>query len=211
MMDDANDGFISDVAFTDAVKRAQRARGSRDMFQKRVEKRDWPDKISSDFAGFIAERDSFYLATASADGQPYIQHRGGPAGFLKVLDEKTLGFADYSGNRQYVSIGNLAENDRAHIFLMDYMHQKRVKVWGRLRAVEDDPDLVERLMPTGYQARPERAFLFTVTAWDVNCPQHIPRKFDMDLVKHQFDKMEAEIESLKAEVERLSRETRSDL
>ena len=160
MMDDANDGFISDVAFTDAVKRAQRARGSRDMFQKRVEKRDWPDKISSDFAGFIAERDSFYLATASADGQPYIQHRGGPVG---------------------------------------------------LRAVEDDPDLVERLMPTGYQARPERAFLFTVTAWDVNCPQHIPCKFDMDLVKHQFDKMEAEIESLKAEVERRRRETRSDL
>ena len=203
MTDDPTDGFISDVAFTDSVKRAQSARGSRNMFQKRLEKRDWPDEISSDFAGFIAERDSFYLATSSADGQPYIQHRGGPAGFLKVLDEKTLGFADYSGNRQYVSIGNVSENDRAFIFLMDYMHQKRVKIWGRLSVVEGDPELINRLMPTGYQARPERAFLFKVTAWDVNCPQHIPRKFDMDLVKHQIDKMTAEIDALKAEVARL--------
>ena len=206
MPDEPIDGFISDIAFTESVKRAQRARGSRDMFQKRVEKRDWPDKISADFAGFIAERDSFYLATASADGQPYIQHRGGPAGFLKVIDEKTLGFADYSGNRQYVSLGNLAENDRAFIFFMDYMHQKRVKVWGRLSAIEGDPELVDKLMPPGYQARPERVLIFKVSAWDVNCPQHIPRKFDMDLVKHQFDKMTAEIETLKAEVARLKGE-----
>lgn len=206
MPDDPSDGFIADVAFTDSVKRAQRARGSRDMFQKRLEKRDWPDKISADFAGFIAERDSFYLATASADGQPYIQHRGGPPGFLKVIDEKTLGFADYSGNRQYVSLGNLAENDRAFIFFMDYMHQKRVKVWGRLSAIEGDPELVDKLMPPGYQARPERVLIFKVSAWDVNCPQHIPRKFDMDLVKHQFDKMTAEIEALKAEVARLKGE-----
>ncbi len=206
MPDDPSDGFIADVAFTDSVKRAQRARGSRDMFQKRLEKRDWPDKISADFAGFISERDSFYLATASADGQPYIQHRGGPPGFLKVIDEKTLGFADYSGNRQYVSLGNLAENDRAFIFFMDYMHQKRVKVWGRLSAIEGDPELVDKLMPPGYQARPERVLIFKVSAWDVNCPQHIPRKFDMDLVKHQFDKMTAEIEALKAEVARLKGE-----
>ena len=206
MPDDPSDGFIADVAFTDSVKRAQRARGSRDMFQKRLEKRDWPDKISADFAGFIAERDSFYLATASADGQPYIQHRGGPPGFLKVIDEKTLGFADYSGNRQYVSLGNLAENDRAFIFFMDYMHQKRVKVWGRLSAIEGDPELVDKLMPPGYQARPERVLIFKVSAWDVNCPQHIPRKFDMDLVKHQFDKMTAEIEALKTEVARLKGE-----
>lgn len=203
MPDDGNNGFNSDVAFTESVKRAQAARGSREMFQKRVERTDWPDKISNDFAGFIAERDSFYLATASADGQPYIQHRGGPAGFLKVLDEKTLGFADYAGNRHYVSVDNISENDRAHIFLMDYMHQKRVKVWGRLREIEGNDELTAKLIPPGYQARPERVFLFTVTAWDVNCPQHIPRKFDMALVKYQFDKMEAEIAALKAEVARL--------
>jgi predicted pyridoxine 5'-phosphate oxidase superfamily flavin-nucleotide-binding protein len=170
--------FISDVAFTLAVKRVQDRQGSRHGYDQMARSRDWSDTITADLAAFVAERDSLYLATASADGQPYIQHRGGPRGFLRVVDEHTLGFADYSGNRQYITVGNASENDRAFIFLMDYEHQRRVKVWGRIEVIEDDPRLTDRLMPEGYDAKAERAVLFHVEAWDVNCPQHIPRKVD---------------------------------
>ena len=126
----------------------------------------------------LGERDSAYLATANSAGQPYIQHRGGPKGFIRVLDDKTLGFADFVGNRQYITTGNLAENDRAFLFLMDYAHRRRVKIWGKARVVENDAELLAKLMPEGYDARPQQPILLTIEAWDVNCPQHIPQKFD---------------------------------
>ena len=151
--------FTSDIAFTPAVKAAQERLGSRDGYARMEEKGGWRDRVSEDLTAFISQRDSFYLATASAEGQPYIQHRGGPPGFLAVLDDKTLAFADFSGNRQYISTGNLSENDRAYFFLMDYPNRRRIKIWGTARVVEDDPALLEKLMAPGYEARPERAIL----------------------------------------------------
>ena len=127
--------------------------------------------------GFIAELDTAFLATVSAEGAPYIQHRGGPKGFIKVLDDKTLGFADFAGNKQYITISNLAGNDRAYLFLLDFANRQRIKVWGRARVVENDPALMERLVDPGYRARPERAILFTIEAWDVNCSQHITERY----------------------------------
>ena len=172
----------SDVAFSPAVKAAQSRLGSRGGYARMEGKGGWRDTITDELADFIAERDSFYIATASADGQPYIQHHGGPKGFLKVLGERTLGFADFAGNRQNISLGNLSENDRAQLFLMDYAGRRRIKVWGRARVVEDDPALVERLIDPGSEARPERAFVFEIEAWDVNCPQHItPRYTDAEI------------------------------
>ena len=172
----------SDVAFSPAAKAAQSRLGSRGGYARMEGKGGWRDTITDELADFIAERDSFYIATASADGQPYIQHHGGPKGFLKVLGERTLGFADFAGNRQYISLGNLSENDRAQLFLMDYAGRRRIKVWGRARVVEDDPALVERLIDPGSEARPERAFVFEIEAWDVNCPQHItPRYTDAEI------------------------------
>ncbi len=191
--------FVSDIAFTPSVKTEQEKRGSRDGYQKMAVKRDWRDTVSQDLETFISERDSFYLATASKDGQPYIQHRGGPKGFLKVLDEHTLAFADYSGNKQYISIGNLAENDQAYIFLMDYPNRRRIKIWGRAKIVEDDAELLARLMPDGYKARPERVFVFTITAWDVNCPQHIVPRYDEDMVRQVTQKLTARVGELEAE------------
>jgi uncharacterized protein len=167
----------SDVAFTPAVKAVQERRGSRKSYRRLEERGGWQTKVTPDLAAFLAERDSAYLATANAAGQPYVQHRGGPKGFIRVLDEKTLGFPDYVGNRQYISTGNLTENDRAFLFLMDYAQRRRVKIWGRARVVADDPQLLAWLMPEGYNARPEQALLFTIEASDVNCPQHIPQKF----------------------------------
>ena len=151
----------------------------------------------------MAERDSAYLATANAAGQPYIQHRGGPKGFIRVIDDKTLGFVDYTGNRQYITTGNLAENDHAFLFLMDYAQRRRVKLWGRARVVEDDPELIARLMPERYDAHPLQVILFTLEAWDINCPQHIPQKIDAADVKKVFDKLNRRIEELEAENTRL--------
>ncbi len=191
--------FVSDIAFTPSVKTEQEKRGSREGYQKMAAKRDWRYTVSGDLETFIAERDSFYLATSSKDGQPYIQHRGGPKGFLKVLDEHTLAFADYSGNKQYISVGNLAENDQAYIFLMDYANRRRIKIWGRAKIVEDDAELLARLMPDGYKARPERVFVFTITAWDVNCPQHIVPRYDEDMVRQVTQKLTARVGELEAE------------
>lgn len=191
--------FVSDVAFTPSVKAEQDKRGSRAGYQKAVEKNDWRDTVTEDLGTFIAARDSFYLATASADGQPYIQHRGGPKGFLRVLDEKTLAFADYGGNRQYISLGNLAENDRAYIFLMDYANRRRVKIWGRAKVVEDDAELLARLMPDGHRARPQRVFVFEIAAWDVNCPQHIVQRYDEGTVRLATEKLTQRIAALEAE------------
>lgn len=193
----------SDVAFTPAVKAVQERRGSRKSYRRMEEGGGWQTRVTPDLAAFLAERDSAYLATASAAGQPYVQHRGGPKGFIRVLDEKTLGFADYVGNRQYITTGNLAENDRAFLFLMDYAERRRVKIWGRARVVADDPQLLARLMPEGYDARPEQAILFTIEAWDVNCPQHIPQKLDATDVAAAIEHLEHRINELEAENARL--------
>ncbi len=193
----------SDIAFTPAVKIEQEKRGSRDNYQRMLEKRDWGNSVNEALALFITERNSFYLATATKDGQPYIQHRGGPKGFLKVIDEKTLGFADYAGNRQYISIGNAAENDKAYIFLMDYTNRRRIKLWGKIRVVEDDPQLLEKLYDPGTKGRAERAFLFELAAWDVNCPQHIPQMFDLETVEIATRKLTERVKELEAEVARL--------
>ena len=173
---------LSDVAFTPSVKAAQEQRGSRAGYAVMERKGGWSDVISPDLATFIGQRDSLYLGTASADGQPYIQHRGGLKGFVKIIDGKTLAFADFSGNRQYISVGNLDENDRAFIFLMDYPNRRRIKIWGRAEYVEDSPELFERLADPAYGANVERALLFHVEAWDVNCPQHITPRFTAEEV-----------------------------
>jgi hypothetical protein len=190
----------SDVAFSPAVKAAQEKRGSRERYAKVEEKGGFRTAITQDLAAFLAEARSFYLATASADGQPYLQHRGGPPGFLRVLDERTLAFADFKGNRQYITTGNLAENPRACIFVMDYAHRRRVKLWGRARAVEDDAALLARLWPEGYQARPEQAIVFEAEAWDTNCPQHIPQMFHADDVARTVVQLQTRINELEAEV-----------
>ena len=193
----------SDVAFTEAVKAQQTRRGSRAGYRRMEEKGGWQDRVTPDLAAFLGERDSFYFATASAAGQPYIQHRGGPRGFLKAVDDKTLGFADFAGNKQYISLGNLSENDRAQIFLMDYANRQLVKIWGRARVVEDDPVLLARLADPAYRGRPERAILFEITAWDVNCPQHIAPRYSEDLVALATEKLRSRIAELEAEVTRL--------
>ena len=193
----------SDIAFTEAVKAQQTRRGSRAGYRRMEEKGGWQDRVTPDLAAFLGERDSFYFATASAAGQPYIQHRGGPRGFLKAVDDKTLGFADFAGNKQYISLGNLSENDRAHIFLMDYANRQRVKIWGRARVVEDDPALLARLADPAYRGRPERAILFEITAWDVNCPQHIVPRYSQDLIALATDKLRSRIAELEVEVARL--------
>ena len=193
----------SDVAFTPAVKAIQERLGSRHGYARMEQERGWGRTITDDVAAFIAERDSFYLGTASADGQPYIQHRGGKRGFLKVIDEHTLAFADFAGNRQYISMGNLSENDRAYIFLMDYPNRRRIKIWGRAEFVEGDADLLARLVDDGYDARPERAFVFHVEAWDVNCPQHITPRFTQEEIEPAIRELEQRNESLQARVKEL--------
>jgi uncharacterized protein len=188
----------SDIVFTPAARRAQAARGSARVYEKRIAA-GFPDRVTDELATFIADLDTAFLATVSAAGAPYIQHRGGPKGFIKVLDDKTLGFADYAGNRQYITISNLADNNRAYLFLLDFARRRRIKVWGRARVVEDDPALLTRLVDPGYRARPERAILFTVEAWDVNCSQHITPRFTEDEVAQATSPLLQRIASLEAE------------
>ena len=192
--------YSSDVAFTPAVKTIQARKGSRRGYAQVEENGGWRTEVDDNLAAFLADTDSLFLATASADGQPYMQHRGGPKGFVKVLDKQTLAFADYSGNRQYITQGNLAENPKANIFIMDYAHRRRVKLWGTARVVEDDPALLTSLMPAGYKARPEQVILFTIAAWDTNCPQHIPQKFDAGDVAAALAARDARIAELEAEL-----------
>ena len=189
--------YTSDVAFTPAVKNLQEAKGSRRGYAKMEEKGGWQDTITDDLAGFIAGRDSFYLGTASADGQPYIQHRGGKPGFLKVLDGKTLAFADFRGNRQYITAGNLSENDKAYIFLMDYPNRRRIKIWGHARVTED-PEIMERLTDADYEGVPEQAVVFDITAWDVNCPQHITPRYTETEVGEIVAPLKRRIEELES-------------
>ncbi|MBW6398217.1 pyridoxamine 5'-phosphate oxidase family protein [Roseomonas sp. HJA6] len=196
-------GALSDVAFSPAVRAIQEARGSREAFARRERRGGWPSEITPDLAAFIAAQRSFYLATASADGQPYVQHRGGPPGFLRVLDPETLGFADLSGNRQYITLGNLSENPRVQLFLMDYAQRRRVKIWGEARVVTDDPALVATLTPGGSSGRAEQAILIHVTAWDANCHQHIPQRFEAEDVAAAIERRDARIAELEAEVAQL--------
>jgi uncharacterized protein len=198
--------YSSDVAFTPAVKAIQTRKGSRDAYAHVEESGGWRTEIDDKLKDFLAATDSFYLATATADGQPYIQHRGGPKGFIKVLDKTTIAFADYSGNRQYITQGNLSENPKAHIFVMDYAHRRRVKIWGEARVVNDDPALTQSLMPKGYRARPEQVILFKIVAWDTNCPQHIPQKFDAADVAAALAQRDTRIAELEAELAALKGE-----
>lgn len=191
----------SDVAFTEAIKAVQARKGSRQAYGGRAG--DWPTDITPDLAAFIEAQVSVFLGTASADGRPYIQHRGGPPGFLKVLDSHTIGFADFAGNRQYITQGNLAENPRAILFLIDFMQKQRIKIWGEARIVEGDDALVARLMPKNYRARPEQVLLFTISAWNQNCSQHIPQRFEATDVARALATREARIKELEAEVARL--------
>jgi predicted pyridoxine 5'-phosphate oxidase superfamily flavin-nucleotide-binding protein len=195
--------YSSDVAFTPTVKAIQDRKGSRHGYALREQKGAWPTRIGEDLRDFIAAQTSVFLASANAQGQPYIQHRGGPAGFLKVLDDKTIGFVDFAGNRQYITSGNLADNPKACLFLIDYLRRRRVKIWGTARVVEGDRDLTARLMPEGYRARPEQVILFTVSAWDSNCPQHIPQRFEAADVAAALAERDQRIAELEAEVRRL--------
>jgi predicted pyridoxine 5'-phosphate oxidase superfamily flavin-nucleotide-binding protein len=188
----------SSRVFTPAAQRAQAERGSAKAYAERIAE-GFPDKITPELASFIAEQDTVFLATATADGAPYLQHRGGPKGFIKVIDEKTLGFADYRGNRQYITLANLSENDRAFLFLLDSARKQRVKLWGRARIVEDDAALVERLFDNGYKARPERAILFTIEAWDVNCSSHIVARFTEADIEAAFAAIKEKIAALQEE------------
>jgi hypothetical protein len=194
----------SDIAFTPTVKSIQAERGSRRGYEHMERSGGWQSTVTPDLASFIASATSFYLATANGEGQPYIQHRGGPPGFLKAIDEKTLGFADYSGNRQYITTGNLQDNPRAFIFIMDYAHRRRIKIWGRARVVADDQALLNELFPRGYKARGEQVILFTIEAWDANCPQHIPQLFSVDQIETLVAPLHQRIAQLEAELEQVT-------
>ena len=191
--------YPSDIVFTPSVKALQQARGSRHAYARMEQGRGFQTGITDDTRGFIEAQTTLFMATANLDGQPYIQHRGGPPGFLHVLDEHTIAFADFTGNRQFVSTGNLADNPKAQLFLMDYAHRQRLKIWGEAR-VETDPALVERLMPAGYKARAEQAIVFTVKAWDANCPQHIPQLIPVDEVVPAIVERDARIAELEKEL-----------
>jgi uncharacterized protein len=195
--------YPSDVAFTPTVKAIQSCKGSRQGYASMEERGSWETRITPDLAEFIGRQASVFLGTASAGGQPYIQHRGGPPGFLKVLDDKTLGFADFAGNRQYITLGNLSENPKAFIFLIDYRNRQRIKFWGEARVVEDDAELTKKLKPEGYRARVEQVILFTVSAWDSNCPQHIPQRLEAAEVNAMLAERDKRIEDLTEELDRL--------
>lgn len=198
-----DNSYASDIAFTPAVKAIQARKGSRRAYADQEQAGGWQIEITPDLEAFVAAQTSVFLATANARGQPYIQHRGGPAGFLKVIDAHTLGFVDYAGNRQFITSGNLADNPRAYLFLIDYANRRRIKIWGTARIVEGDAALVARLMPPDYRARPEQVILFSVAAWDVNCPQHIPQRVEAADVATALAARDARIAALEAEVARL--------
>lgn len=196
---------VSDMAFTQSVKAIQTKMGSRPQYARMEEGDGWSSNITPELANFLSEVDSFYLATANKDGRPYIQHRGGPKGFLKVQDDHTLAFAEFAGNRQYISLGNLAENNLAFLFLMDYASQSRIKIWGTAEVIENDPSLLTQLTDARYKGKPERVIRFHVQAWDANCRQHIPLKYSQKEVDaivrpliERVGQLEAENEALKS-------------
>jgi predicted pyridoxine 5'-phosphate oxidase superfamily flavin-nucleotide-binding protein len=191
----ANNG---ELVFPPAARQAQTERGSARVYEKKLAA-GFPDQVTPELAGFVGQLDTAFLATVSAAGAPYIQHRGGPKGFIKVLDDRTLGFADFAGNKQYITISNLAGNDRAYLFLIDFANRQRIKLWGRARVVESDVLLMERLVDPGYRARPERAILFTIEAWDVNCSQHITERYTQDEIAGAVAGLGERIAALEAE------------
>jgi uncharacterized protein len=195
--------YPSDIAFTPAVKAIQSQKGSRGSYARMERGPGWETSITEDLVEFLADLDMFYLGTANAAGQPYIQYRGGPPGFLKKVDEHTLRFADFGGNRQYITLGNLSENPKACLFLMDYANLQRIKVWGTARVVEGDAALEMQFRDAAYPGQVERAILFTVEAWDVNCQQHIHRRFSERQIAPVVERLQARIAALEAEVERL--------
>jgi uncharacterized protein len=199
--------FASDVAFTPAVKAIQEQKGSRRGYAKMERGRGWRTTVTPDLREFLADLDMFYLGTANAEGQPYIQYRGGPAGFLKVIDDRTLAFADFGGNQQYITLGNLSENPKAFLFLMDYANRRRVKVWGTARVVEGDTALEEKLRDPEYPGEVERVILFTVEAWDINCTQHIHQRFSQRQVAPVIDQLKSRIAELESEVKTLRSES----
>lgn len=194
----------SDIAFTDSVKAIQTRKGSRRGYARMESAGGWETRVTPELAEFLAELDMFYLGTANTAGQPYIQYRGGPPGFLKVLDERTLAFADFAGNQQYISLGNLAENPKAFLFLMDYTNRQRVKVWGNAKVVEDDPALLAKLKDPTYAGKPERAIVFTIEAWDGNCPQHIHQRFAAKDVAPAIRRLEDRVRELEAQLAKAS-------
>ena len=190
--------YSSDIAFTPSVKAIQTAKGSRYNYERMELGGGWETAVTPDLESFLADLDMFYLGTANAEGQPYIQYRGGSPGFLKVVDKKTLGFADFGGNRQYITLGNTSENPKAFIFLMDYARSRRVKLWGTLRIVEEDAELLEQLRDRSYPGKVERAILFQIEAWDMNCPQHIHRRFTQKQIAPVIEQLQARIADLQA-------------
>lgn len=195
------DTFASDIAFTETVKTIQQQRGSRRAYERMERGGSWQTTITPELREFIAAQTSVYLATANADGQPYVQHRGGPTGFLRVVDDTTIAFADFTGNRQYITTGNLEDNPKAHLFLMDYAQRQRVKIWGTA-TVESDPEMVRRLMPENYRAKADQAIVFKVAAWDSNCPQHIPLLYDEDQMRTLLAEKDRRIAALELELRR---------
>ena len=192
---------FAEIAFTPKVKAVQERNGSRRAYSRLEEGEPTGDRLDEDEIAFIAERDGFYLGTVGEGGWPYIQHRGGPRGFLRVLDERTLGFADFAGNRQFITTGNLDHDGRAFLFLMDYANRRRLKIWVRARVLEakDASELAERLAVPGYKARIERVFLLTVEAFDWNCLQHITPRFTVE-------ELGPSVEALGDRIARLERE-----
>ena len=201
-MDNAT-SYASDIAFTDTVKALQVKKGSRSGYARMEKDGSWETVITPDLAAFIAAQTSVFLATANAEGQPYIQHRGGPPGFLRVVDEHTIAFVDYAGNRQYITSGNLLDNPKAYLFLIDYAHRRRIKIWGTAKVVEGDAALIGDLMPEDYKARAEQVVLFTVSAWDANCPQHIPQRFEAADVAAVIAERDRRIADLESEISQL--------
>lgn len=192
--------YSSDIAFTPSVKAIQTEKGSRANYARMERSGGWETTVTPALQDFLAELDMFYLGTANAQGQPYIQYRGGSPGFLRVVDSKTLGFGDFAGNRQYITLGNISENPKAFIFLMDYAHSRRIKLWGKLRIVEGDTKLLEQLREDSYPGKVERAILFEIEAWDVNCPQHIHRRFSQTQIAPVIEQLQSRIAELEAKL-----------
>lgn len=197
-MPEVSESYASDIAFTPAVKAIQERKGSRPSYARMEQSGSWETHVTADLKEFVESQTSVFLATANLEGQPYIQHRGGPPGFLKVLDEQTIAFVDYIGNRQFITLGNLADNPKAQLFLIDYSDRRRVKIWGEARVVEGDGELTARLMPRGYKARPAQVIAFKVHAWDANCPQHIPQRLDAAEVTAALADRDRRIKELEA-------------
>ena len=189
----------SDVAFSGTVKQVQAERGSRAAYAHQEARGGFDTEVTPDLAGFLAEVDTAFLATANAEGQPYVQHRGGPRGFIQVIDASTIGFLDLPGNRQYVTTGNLRDNDRVCLFLIDYARRLRVKVWGHARAVPASDPAAATLTSANAPTRVEQAILITVTAWNANCPKHIPRKVDAAEAEQVIESLERRLEALELE------------